>query len=63
MSSQLSLQQATTIIENAFAKVAELGLAPLTIVILDAGGHLKAMQRADNATFFRQQIAFGKAWG
>ena len=63
MSSQLILQQATTIIENAFAKGAELGLAPLTIVILDAGGHLKAMQRADNATFFRPQIAFGKAWG
>ena len=63
MSSQLSLEQANTIIENAFAKGAELGLAPLTIVVLDAGGHLTAMQRADSATFFRPQIAFGKAWG
>ncbi|MDG1249273.1 MAG: heme-binding protein [Gammaproteobacteria bacterium] len=63
MSSQLSLEQANAIIKNAFDKGAELGLAPLTIVVLDAGGHLKAMQRADSATFFRPQIAFGKAWG
>ena len=63
MSSQLSLEQANTIIANAFTKGAELGLAPLTVVVLDAGGHLQAMQRADKATFFRPQIAFGKAWG
>lgn len=63
MSSQLSLEQANTIIANVFTKGAELGLAPLTVVVLDAGGHLQAMQRADKATFFRPQIAFGKAWG
>lgn len=63
MSQALTLEQANTMIQSAFAKGTEMDLAPLTVVVLDAGGHLKAMQRADKATFFRPQIAVGKAWG
>ena len=63
MGQVLTLEQANTIIAGALAKGQELGLAPLTVAILDSGGHLKAMQRSDGATFFRPQIAFGKAWG
>lgn len=63
MATQLSLQHATTIIQAALHKGHELGLAPLTVAVLDAGGHLKALQREDGATFFRPQIALGKAWG
>ena len=59
----LSLDQANKMIHSAFDKGAELNLAPLTVAILDAGGHLRAMQRQDGATFFRPQIAVGKAWG
>jgi uncharacterized protein GlcG (DUF336 family) len=32
-------------------------------VVLDAAGHLKAMQREDGATVIREQIATAKAWG
>jgi uncharacterized protein GlcG (DUF336 family) len=38
-------------------------MAPLTVVVLDAAGHLKAMQREDGASMIRQQIATAKAWG
>ncbi len=38
-------------------------MAPLTVVVLDAAGHLKALQREDGATDIRQQIATAKAWG
>lgn len=63
MTQQLTLAQTDKIIQAALSKGHELRLAPLTIAILDDGGHMKAMQRQDGATFFRPQIAFGKAWG
>lgn len=63
MTQQLTSAHAEQIIKYAFKKAEELNLAPLTVVIVDTGGHMKAMHRADSATFFRPQIAFGKAWG
>lgn len=36
---------------------------PLTVVVLDSSGHLKALQREDGASMIRQQIATAKAWG
>ncbi|MDH3741278.1 MAG: heme-binding protein, partial [Hyphomicrobiales bacterium] len=39
----LSLQTAQKIIDVAIAKGHELGIKPLTVAVLDAGGHLKAM--------------------
>lgn len=60
---RISLQHANTIIEAAFAKGRELGLKPLSVVVLDAGGHMIAFQRQDGASILRQQIACGKAGG
>jgi uncharacterized protein GlcG (DUF336 family) len=59
----LTLPQATTIVESALKKGRELGLAPLTVAVLDAGGHLKAFAREDGSGIVRPQIAIGKAWG
>lgn len=59
----LSLNLANQIIETALAKARELNLAPLTVVVLDAAGHLKVMQREDGASMIRQKIATAKAWG
>jgi uncharacterized protein GlcG (DUF336 family) len=59
----LSLQQATTIVEAALRKARETGCAPLAVAVLDAGGHLKAFAREDGAGIIRPQIAMGKAWG
>jgi uncharacterized protein GlcG (DUF336 family) len=59
----LTLDHANTVIAAAFDKGRELGLKPLTIVVMDAGGHLLALQRQDGASIGRPQIACGKAAG
>jgi len=61
--SEITLEQANTIIEAAHAEGKKRSLAPLTVVVLDAGGHIKALSRADAASFMRPQIAMAKAWG
>ncbi len=38
-------------------------LKPLTVAVLDAGGHLVAFKREDHSSILRPQIAEGKAWG
>jgi uncharacterized protein GlcG (DUF336 family) len=59
----VTLAQAATIVDTALAKGHELNLHPLTVVVLDAGGHLVAMKRQDKSGILRTQIATGKAWG
>lgn len=59
----LTLQQANQIINHAIAIARELNMNPLTVVVLDSAGHLKALQREDGASMIRQQIATAKAWG
>lgn len=59
----ITLDQANTIIAAALAKGAELKLKPLTVAVLDAGGHLIALQRQDKSPTLRPQIATAKASG
>ncbi|PEQ12618.1 GlcG protein [Novosphingobium sp. PC22D] len=59
----ITLDQARTIIAGTRAKGRSLGLAPLTVVVLDAGGHVVAMEREDGASYGRPEIATGKAAG
>ncbi len=59
----LGLAQANAIITAALAKGRELSLLPLTVVVLDAGGQVKALQREDGASLLRPEIAEGKARG
>lgn len=61
--SNINLAQADRIIAAALAKGGELGLKPLCVAVLDAGGHLIAMQRQDGASTMRPQIAVAKANG
>jgi uncharacterized protein GlcG (DUF336 family) len=61
--STLNLQIATTISNRALAAAREICAAPLTVAVLDAGGHLISLQREDGASLLRPQIAIGKAWG
>jgi uncharacterized protein GlcG (DUF336 family) len=60
---KLTLVQANTLIDTALAEARKKKLAPLAVAVLDAGGHLITFQREDRAGFFRNDIAFGKAWG
>lgn len=59
----LTLDVATTISQRALAIAREIKTAPLTVAVLDAGGHLISLQREDGASLLRPQIAVGKAWG
>ncbi|MNF66071.1 hypothetical protein D3C85_1085160 [compost metagenome] len=61
--SVLNLQLATTLSNRALAGGREIGAAPLTVALLDAGGHLISLQREDGASLLRPQIAIAKAWG
>lgn len=63
MTTAISLAQANTIIEVTLAKAAELRLKPLTVAVLDAGGHLKALARQDETSTLRPEVAQGKARG
>lgn len=60
---RLMLAQASVIVDAALARGREAGFAPLTVVVLDAGGHLLAMKREDASGIIRFEIAFGKAYG
>jgi uncharacterized protein GlcG (DUF336 family) len=60
---RLTLDLALRIIGGAFAKAAETQCAPLTVVVLDAGGHEVALQRQDRSGILRADIARAKAWG
>jgi len=59
----LTLKKANQIINGALVAARHLNLAPLTVVVLDENGFLKAMQREDGATNLKQDIATAKAWG
>lgn len=61
--SALTLDIATTISNRALAAGREISAAPLTVAVLDAGGHLISLVREDGASMLRPQIAIGKAWG
>ena len=60
--SALTLAQANKIIAKALEKAREMKIKPVSVVVLDDGGHLKAMQREDGASMFRFDVATGKAW-
>jgi uncharacterized protein GlcG (DUF336 family) len=61
--SGLTLAQASTIVDAAIAKGRETSSAPLSVAVLDAGGHLVAFKREDKSGILRFDIAYGKAWG
>lgn len=61
--SKLSLEQADLIADGTLAKGRELGFAPLTVVVLDAGGHVVVVKRANGSSIMRPELATAKAWG
>ena len=58
----LSLVQANKIIAKALEKGREMKIKPVSVVVLDSGGHLKATQRGEGASMFRFDVATRKAW-
>ncbi|MFP7571544.1 GlcG/HbpS family heme-binding protein [Marivita sp. S2033] len=59
----LSLRRARTIIRKTLEKGREAEMKPLSVVVLDPGGHVKAFEREDGASPGRFEIARAKAYG
>jgi uncharacterized protein GlcG (DUF336 family) len=59
----ITLDQARASIAGAFAHAAEGGMKPLSVVVLDAGGHVTAFERQDGSPNRRFEVAHGKAHG
>ncbi|WP_300067972.1 heme-binding protein [uncultured Ruegeria sp.] len=59
----VSLRKARTIIRKTLEKGREMELKPLSVIVLDAGGHVIAFEREDDAAPGRFSIAHGKAYG
>jgi uncharacterized protein GlcG (DUF336 family) len=59
----LTLSQASTVIDTALAEGRRRELAPLCVVVLDAGAHALALKRDERASISRPQIAIAKAAG
>lgn len=60
---EISLSKARSIVRGILKQGREMGLKPLSVVVLDTGGHLKAFEREDGASPGRFEIARGKAYG
>ena|SRR5436189_3185066 len=60
--SKLTTKQAQTIIAKGFEKARDMKVKPLGIVVLDDAGHVVASAREDGATWFRLDVARGKAY-
>jgi uncharacterized protein GlcG (DUF336 family) len=63
VSDTLDLETARTIIAGARAHAASAGFKPMTVAVLDAGGHVVAVEREDGSSTKRFEIGFGKAHG
>ena len=63
MMTEISLRKAKIIIRSSLKRGVELGLKPLSVVVLDAGGHVISFEREDGAAPGRFAIANGKAYG
>jgi uncharacterized protein GlcG (DUF336 family) len=60
---EITLAKARTIVRAALKHARAGEMKPLAVVVLDAGGHLKAFEREDGASFYRFRVAHGKAHG
>jgi uncharacterized protein GlcG (DUF336 family) len=59
----IGLETAKSITAGVRAAGKDHGLKPLTVVVLDAGGHVITVEREDGSSNNRFEIAFGKAYG
>ena len=59
----ITLDEAKTMIEATFASAKKRKAHPLSAIVLDAGGRVKAFLKQDGSSLMRFEIAYGKAFG
>ena len=57
----IGLEDAQTIVGSALAYARANGFPPMTVAVLDPGGHLVSFAREDGSSLLREKIARGKA--
>src|SRR3954464_6780429 len=57
----ITLERAQTLIHAGIEEATRQGLT-LAFAVVDAGGHLVALQRMDGAPWIAPDVALGKAW-
>lgn len=63
VASSLPFASAEKIASEVLRIAGEEDLLPLTVAVLDSGGHLVSFKREDGCGIVRAEIAIGKAWG
>jgi uncharacterized protein GlcG (DUF336 family) len=58
----ISLAEALKIIQGTFASARKRKAHPLSAIVLDAGGRVKAFHKQDGSSLLRFEIAYGKAF-
>jgi uncharacterized protein GlcG (DUF336 family) len=58
----ISLAEALKIIAGTFASAEKRNAYPLSAILLDAGGRVKAFHKQDGSSLLRFEIAYGKAF-
>jgi uncharacterized protein GlcG (DUF336 family) len=58
----LSLEQAIEIISTTFSTAATHKCRPMSAIVLDAGGRVKAFHKQDGASMLRFEVCYGKAY-
>ena len=61
--SELTYAVAQKMLADSLAFCREKKFNPMSVVILDAAGGVKAVGSEDNTTFMRWRVAYGKAFG
>ena len=59
----MNIDLARNLIAAARLAAGERGLKPISVAVLDAGGHVRAFEREDGPGNARFEVAFGKANG
>lgn len=59
----IGYEQARSVLEHALRHARERDFPPMTVAVLDGGGHLVAFAREDHSSLLRERIAVGKARG
>ncbi len=59
----LRLSEAKTLCESVFTYGHQIKCNPLTVVVLDRGGHVLCAMREEDSGILRYEVAYGKAWG
>jgi uncharacterized protein GlcG (DUF336 family) len=58
----IKLEQAERIIDAILARSRELNCRPMSVVVVEPGGPIKAFKKEDGSSMMRFEMAFGKAY-